>query len=44
MATIELNVINKHGLSERIPGTGQMKKEAATWNERRDKETCKINW
>jgi transposase len=32
MAEIELNVINDHGLSERIPDIGQMREEAAAWN------------
>jgi hypothetical protein len=38
MAEIELNVINNHGLSARIPGIGQMREETAAWNERRSKE------
>jgi transposase len=43
MAEIELNVINNHGLSRRIPAIGQMREEAAAWNRRRNKEACKIN-
>jgi hypothetical protein len=43
MAEIELNVINNHGLSQRIPAIGQMREEAAAWNRRRNKEACKIN-
>jgi transposase len=44
MAEIELNVINNHGLSKRIPSIEQMRKEAAAWNRRRNKEARKINW
>jgi transposase len=44
MAEIELNVINNHGLSQRIPTIGQMRKEAKAWNRRRNKKACKINW
>jgi transposase len=44
MAEIELNVINNHGLSGRIPTIDQMRKEAAAWNRRRNQEACKINW
>jgi hypothetical protein len=38
MAEIELNVINNHGLSARIPAIGQMREETKAWNERRNKE------
>jgi transposase len=44
MAEIELNVINSHGLPGRIPEIEQMRKEAAAWNRRRNREACKINW
>jgi hypothetical protein len=44
MAEIELNVINSHGLSKRIPATEQMRKEAKVWNRRRNKEARKVNW
>jgi transposase len=44
MAEIELNVINNHGLTKRIPTIEQMRKEAAAWNSRRNQEACKINW
>jgi transposase len=44
MAEIELNVINSHGLSKRIPATEQMRKEAKAWNRRRNKEARKLNW
>jgi transposase len=44
MAEIELNVINNHGLSERIPAIEQMWKEAAAWSRKRNREACKINW
>ncbi|MDR1352641.1 MAG: IS630 family transposase, partial [Treponema sp.] len=44
MAEIELNVINNHGLSGRIPDIEQMRKEAEAWNRRRNKEACTINW
>jgi hypothetical protein len=44
MAEIELNVINNHWLSERIPSIEQMKGETAAWNRRCNKDACKINW
>jgi hypothetical protein len=44
MAEIELNVINNHGLPERVAGIERMRKEAKAWNDRRNKEACKINW
>jgi hypothetical protein len=44
MAGIELNVINNQGLSLRIPTLERMREEAVTWNRRRNKEACKINW
>jgi transposase len=44
MAEIELNVINNHGLSRRIPAIERMREETAAWNERRNKEASKINW
>jgi hypothetical protein len=44
MAEIELNVINNHGLSERIPNIEQMRKEAEAWNRKRNNDACKINW
>jgi hypothetical protein len=44
MAEIKLNVLNNHGLSARIPMIGQMKKETAAWNRRRNKEARTINW
>jgi hypothetical protein len=44
MAGIELNVINNHGLSARIPVIGQKRKETAAWNRKRNKEARKINW
>jgi hypothetical protein len=44
MAEIELNVINNHGLTSRIPTIEQMRKETAAWNRRRNKEARKIDW
>jgi transposase len=44
MAEIELNVINNHRLSKRIPTIEQMRKETVAWNRRRNQEACKINW
>jgi transposase len=44
MAEIELNVINNHGLSERIPDIEQMREEAMAWRRKRNREACKINW
>jgi hypothetical protein len=41
MAEIELTVINNRGLSGRIPGIEQMRKEAAAWNRRRNKKPVK---
>jgi transposase len=43
MAEIELNVINNHGLSWRIPTIEQMREETAAWNRRRNEGGCKIN-
>jgi transposase len=43
MAEIELNVINNHGLTSRIPTIEQMRKETAAWNRRRNKEARKID-
>jgi hypothetical protein len=43
-AEIELNVINNHGLTKRIPTIEQMRKEAEAWNRRRNKEVRKLNW
>jgi hypothetical protein len=44
MAETELNVINNHGLPERIPDREQMRKEAEAWGRKRNREACKINW
>jgi hypothetical protein len=43
MAERELKEIKNHGLSARIPTREQMRKEAKAWNDRRNKEACKIN-
>jgi hypothetical protein len=43
-AEIEMNVINNQGLSARIATIEQMRKEAAAWNLRRNKEASKIDW
>jgi hypothetical protein len=43
-AEIELNVINNHGLSARIPTIEQMREEVAAWNQQRDREASKIDW
>jgi transposase len=43
MAEIELNVINNHGLTSRIPTIEQMRKETAAWNRRRNREARKID-
>jgi transposase len=43
MAEIELNVINNHRLSPRIPTIEQMRREAKAWEHRRNQEACKIN-
>jgi hypothetical protein len=40
---IELNMINNHELSARIPTIGQMREEVAAWNRRGNREACKIN-
>jgi hypothetical protein len=44
MAEIELNVINNHGLSKRIPSIERMREDTAAWNRRRNRDACKINW
>jgi transposase len=44
MAEIELNVINNHGLSKRIPDIQHMRQETEAWNRERNKNACKINW
>jgi transposase len=44
MAEIELNVINNHGLSPRIPTIERIREETAAWNRMRNKKACKINW
>jgi hypothetical protein len=44
MAEIELNVINNHGLPERIPDIEHMRKEAEAWSRKRSRKTGKINW
>jgi len=44
MAEIELNVINNHGLSKRIPDIEQMRQETEAWNRERNKQARKINW
>jgi transposase len=43
-AEIVLNVINNHGLSDRIPTIEQMRKETEAWKRRRNKEAAKIDW
>ncbi|MDR2632504.1 MAG: transposase [Treponema sp.] len=43
MAETGLNVINNHGLSARIPTIEQMREGTEAWNERHNKEACKIN-
>ncbi|MHB9292564.1 putative IS630 family transposase ISSac1 [Hollandina sp. SP2] len=44
MAEIELKVINNQGVSTGIATIQQMSKETASWNHKRNKEACKINW
>ncbi|MDR3337838.1 MAG: transposase, partial [Treponema sp.] len=44
MAEIEFNVLNNHGLSDRIPTIEQMRQEVNAWNKIRNKKSCKINW
>lgn len=44
MAEIELSVLNHHGLSERVPSMEKMRSEIAAWQNRRNKEKCKIKW
>jgi transposase len=44
MAEIELSVLNHHGLSERIPSIERMRAEVSAWQNRRNKQKCKINW
>lgn len=44
MAEIELSVLNHHGLSERIASIEKMRSEIVIWQNRRNKEKCKIKW
>jgi transposase len=44
MAEIEINVLNNHGLSKRIPALEQMREEAEAWATERNTTCRKINW
>lgn len=44
MAEIEFSVLNKTGLSDRIPCMEQMRMEATAWADRRNNEARKIDW
>lgn len=44
MAEIELSVLNYHGLAERIASVEQMRREISVWQNRRNKQNCKISW
>jgi transposase len=44
MAEIEINVLNNHGLSDRIPTIEQMRQEAAAWAKERNECCRKIDW
>jgi hypothetical protein len=43
MAELELSVLNRQGLSRRIPRIDRMLKEAAAWNLKWNQEASKIN-
>jgi hypothetical protein len=44
MAEIELSVMNRQGLSDRVEGMEQMKREASAWARRRNEEVRVIEW
>ena len=44
MAEIEINVLENHGLSKRVPSMKQMIKEVTAWNKARNVAANKINW
>jgi hypothetical protein len=43
MAEIELSVLNRHGLSDRIPTMEQMKQKVTAWNRIRNENVCKMD-
>jgi hypothetical protein len=44
MAEIELSVLNRHGLPDRIPTMERMEQEVTAWNRTRNEKACKIDW
>jgi transposase len=44
MAEIEFSVLNRHGLSERVPDMNSMRCEVGAWNKLRNAENGKIDW
>jgi hypothetical protein len=44
MAEIEFSVLNKNGLSERIPSMEQMRRETTAWADRRNNKARRIDW
>jgi transposase len=44
MAEIEFSVLNRHGLSDRVPDMESMRREVAAWSQRRTSEGGKIDW
>ena len=44
MAEIEFSVLNKNGLSARIPSMEQMRRKTAAWADRRNTEARRIDW
>ena len=44
MAAIEFSVLNKTGLSDRIPCMEQMRQETAAWAHRRNNDAKRIDW
>ena len=44
MAEIEFSVLNKNGLSDRIPCMEQMRRETAAWADRRNNDARRIDW
>ncbi len=44
MAKIELNVLQRQGLSDRIGSRAQMKRDTQAWARCRNKDVCRIDW
>lgn len=44
MAEIEFSVLNRTGLSDRVPSMQQMRRETTAWCQRRNNDAGKIDW